>query len=187
LLGTQLFKITSPEVDDRSGLELEPGLYHHRPADVVGGRLMFTEDDADSDGPRVMVTLPDEQQLLATVRRRRHVPGSGPRWWYLLELPLWSAVRGPDGAPRPGRWSSGPRPTSATSLEGEDHGDVRTDHARARTPAFLIEEVAGTGPNGSEGLVVHCGHCAATTGIVHSAAPEVGSRGGRPGAPSRLF
>ncbi|MFB7764194.1 DUF6233 domain-containing protein [Streptomyces xiamenensis] len=145
---------------------------------------MFTEADDETDGPRVMVTLPDEQQLLATVRRRRHVPGPGPRWWYLLELPLWAAGRGPDGRVRA---DLGPVQFWAPAdvcepLPGEDYGDVRTDHARARTPAFLIEETPTADTDDVEHLVVHRGDCAAPAGMVYPAAPATARRAAAAGA-----
>ncbi|MFC9067934.1 MULTISPECIES: DUF6233 domain-containing protein [Streptomyces] len=145
---------------------------------------MHPAADTSADGPRVLVTLPDEQQLLATVRRRRHVPGPGPSWWYLLELPLWAAGRGPDGVVRaePGPVRFWAPADVCGPLEGEDYGDVVTDRPRARTPVFLIEEVVGADTGGSEGLVVHRGDCAVPTGMVYPAAPATARRAAAAGA-----
>ncbi|MFC9068861.1 MULTISPECIES: DUF6233 domain-containing protein [Streptomyces] len=136
------------------------------------------------DGPRVLVTLPDEQRLFAVVRRRRRAPGRGGGWWYLLELSLWAAGRGPDGVVRadPGPVEFWAPAEVCEPLPGEDYADVPTDHTSARTPAFLIEETPAADTDTGEHLVVHRGDCAAASGIVYPAGTDTAHRAAAAGA-----
>ncbi|TDC10813.1 hypothetical protein E1265_30765 [Streptomyces sp. 8K308] len=107
------------------------------------------DGEAPEGGPPVRLKLPDGQELLAVLRRRRLAEEGS--WWYLVRLSLWGPSQRPDGSlvamPEPVEcWA----PVDACEpIPGEDYDQVPTDGIRRPPPRWLLEATGG------DQLVVH--------------------------------